>query len=73
MAFCKSCNAPFIWATTPAGKSMPLEGPTPDGEWVLLTNYETRRATDEDRRLHRPLYAVHWATCPDADRHRTRP
>lgn len=74
MAACKTCEAPIIWATTAAGKSMPLDaGPTLiGGEWVLLPGGETRKATDEDKRLHRPLYTPHWATCNASDRWRKK-
>lgn len=66
MASCRSCEAPITWAETASGKSMPLdEVPTPKGNMVLIAG-KTRGATDEDRRLHRPLYTSHFATCPDA-------
>lgn len=72
MAKCKSCEALIIWASTRSGKSMPLdEQPTPKGTMVLVKG-QTWVATDEDRRLHRPLYMSHWATCPDALQWRSR-
>jgi len=73
MAKCSSCEAPIIWAQTAAGKNMPLdEQPVlVGGEWVLV-NGQTWKATDEDRKLHRPLYMPHWATCPDAPSFRRR-
>lgn len=74
MASCKTCEAPIIWATTAAGKAMPLdESPVlVGGEWVLLPGGQTRKATDEDKGLHRPMYMPHWATCPDAPSFRRR-
>lgn len=72
MAKCKSCEAPIEWATTEAGKAMPLDAqPTPDGTWCLV-NGKTWKATDEDRKLHRPLHTPHWATCADAPKFRRR-
>lgn len=66
MSVCRSCEAPIEWATTEAGKSMPLDrDPVLDGEWTFIGG-KTRKATDEDRQLRRPLYKAHWATCPDA-------
>lgn len=32
-----------------------------------FVNGKARYATDEDRRLHRPLYASHFDTCPDGN------
>jgi len=65
-AACRSCEREIIWATTAAGKAMPLDAsPTEAGTWVVVRG-QARRATDEDARLHRPRYTPHWATCPDA-------
>ena len=85
MAACKSCEAPMIWATTERGNNMPLDekpvnapgplgkpGVTPAslrGLWVVV-NGKTRPATEEDRKLHRPMHTTHWSTCPNAEAHR---
>lgn len=78
MAACKSCELPIIWAEGPNGKMMPFDepvrgfGPEPvptDGDWVVV-NGKARRATAEDRRLHRERLACHFVTCPDAVQHR---
>lgn len=66
MSTCRSCDAEITWATTEAGKAMPLDAtPSETGTHVLVDGL-TRRATDEDRRLHRPLYVSHFATCQHA-------
>ena len=74
MSACKSCEAPITWVTTEAGKNHPLdEKPDPKGLWVVVHGggeSVMRRATDEDRKLLRPTYTSHFATCPDAAQHR---
>ena len=70
MASCRSCEAPIIWADTQSGRKMPLdEQPTPAGNMVYV-NGIARTVRYEDRRLARPTYTSHFATCPNADTHR---
>lgn len=72
MSACKTCDARIIWATTEAGKAMPLdEQASLIGTWVIV-NGKTWKATDEDRRLHRLMYVPHWATCNVPGQHRRR-
>jgi len=67
MSACRSCGAAVTWATTRSGKSMPLdEAPSDKGTWVHVAG-KTWQATDEDRRLMRPMHTSHFATCPQAD------
>jgi hypothetical protein len=73
MAACKSCERPIVWAVGPGNKMMPFDEPprgfgakAPDGDWVVAGG-KARRATDDDRRLHRERLTCHFATCPDAD------
>ena len=64
MAICRSCEAEIIWAETVTGRLMPLDAaPVRDGNMVFI-NGQTRPASAEDRRLRRPLYKSHFATCP---------
>lgn len=85
MATCRSCEAPILWAATERGKMMPLDetavnapgplgrpGVMPDSLRGLFTfvNGKARSATEDDRKLHRPLYTSHFASCPDAAGHR---
>lgn len=70
MAQCRTCEAPVIWADTQSGRKMPIdEQPTAKGNMVYVGGV-ARTASAEDRRLGRPLYTSHFATCPDADAHR---
>ena len=72
MPMCRSCEALIIWAETATGKRMPIdERPTAKGNLVYVSGV-ARAATDEDRRLKRPLYTSHFATCPDAPMFRRR-
>lgn len=80
-ASCSSCGEAIIWATTHAGRSMPLDA-TPASE---PTNLKAWRGPD--RVLHvrdvdgvgsteippDAQYATsHWATCPSAAQHRKK-
>lgn len=80
---CKSCMAAIVWIGTAKGKSIPcdatpvyyIERPrsgkqrivTPNGQ-VLACEYTTdpHKATGTG-------YVPHWATCPQADKHRRKP
>ena len=76
---CSTCKAPIRWALTQEGKFMPFDiVPNPKGEWRLASarpGYPPRaiRVPQERRaELAAELMMVHWATCPDASRHRRR-
>jgi hypothetical protein len=57
----------------PSGKKNPLDAePSAKGNLTLI-NGRAKFATDEDRKLLRPLYTSHFATCADAAQHRRRP
>lgn len=56
---CRSCGAPVVWVVTARGKRMPLDPP-------LVT------VVDDDGRTHRGRVS-HFATCPDASKHRRKP
>lgn len=82
MSTCRSCGAPIIWATVAkTGKRMPLDAtPNPDSGNVLLhpdgtcrvvTNQSIRLAVD-DVEAAGTWHTTHFATCPDADKHRRR-
>lgn len=77
---CTSCHARVIWTWTDEATRMPVDdGPAPNGN-VLLMRYETRIVaavlSDKEARRRRakgiPLYLSHFATCPNAERHRRR-
>lgn len=76
---CKSCRAPIFWALTAQEKRMPMDtAPGERGDWVIGGWNEETRAPIVRRRD--PLldgcqllrFTPHWATCPDADKHRKR-
>lgn len=82
MARCRSCGAEVTFVPTRAGKLMPLDPhPAEDGNvrldrtvWadpaaVVLAGDELTEVRD---RAEEPLYRPHFATCPNADRHRRR-
>jgi thiamine kinase-like enzyme len=54
---CSSCGASIVWLKTAAGKNMPVDAETVgDADQV----YELGK--------HKP----HWASCPNANQHRTK-
>jgi hypothetical protein len=72
MAKCKSCDADITWCDTVNGKLMPLDStPDPRGLFVMVKG-RTWKATDEDRKLARPTYTSHFATCKQADDWRSK-
>lgn len=54
---CGSCNSLIVWFKTAAGKRMPV-------------NAETTKPTDAEHQLDLKRHISHFATCPQADRHR---
>lgn len=79
---CRSCGAPIRWAITEKGRRMPLDpDPHPDGN-VMVEHAAgadhsgvvvfAGRLLHEERDLGTPLYRSHFASCPDARKHRRR-
>lgn len=77
MNTCTSCGAAIVWATTMAGKAMPLDAlPVPPEGAILAArrvgpDLEVRHITTSlelwpDEHPARS----HYATCPNADQHR---
>lgn len=75
---CKSCGAPILWIQTPAGKWMPCnEGLV---EYMRDMCGKETVVTDRGEVIRCSLtfpgpatglaHIPHWATCPNADRHR---
>jgi len=62
---CKSCGKEIIWATTPAGKTMPI-----DAESETLWLLEGGVGICESRCRGVIVHRSHFATCPQADEHR---
>lgn len=76
---CTSCHAKMFWARSAStDRPIPIDAePAPDRGNVYLD--DQGRAVAFDRRdgvpqdaLGRPLYVSHFATCPDAARHRKK-
>jgi len=78
MTACRSCSAEVIWVLTERGKRMPLDaepykGDDPRGLFVLRGRDElvpTAVAVPPDAFPDEPFYRSHFATCPNAARHR---
>ena len=57
MSECRSCNAAIVWLTTKQGNSMPVDATT--------FNQGDDRVFDVKKG-----HISHFATCPNADKHR---
>ena len=79
MPNCKSCGVRIQWAKTENGKAMPIDLLSSlDGN--IITEYDgseliCRVLSDEKAKMVRDtgmgmLYKSHFATCPNADKHR---
>lgn len=66
---CRSCLAKIVWMHTRSGKRMPIDATQP----VALAALSDPQATFEDLRDRLGADAVvsHFATCPNAARHRS--
>lgn len=77
MANCRSCAAEIEWAVTTSGKIMPVNA-LPDENGNLLARRESdgslhvraRPPDDSGRWVDEKPAMSHFATCPDATRHR---
>lgn len=54
---CSFCRALIVWFRTKAGKRMPIDE-------------ETTQPTDAEHQLDLARHRSHFATCPDAAKHR---
>lgn len=77
MNVCRSCRAPIVWAETAGGKRMPVDAePAPLGN-IALTELDDGRvhasvvAEGAVLLTEQPLHLSHFATCPNADQHRS--
>lgn len=70
---CKYCGAAIRWATTEAGKPMPLDpSPNPRGNQELSRDGERVKAAHPVYTPDHLRYMPHWKSCPHADRARRR-
>lgn len=60
---CRSCGAPILWIVMVSGKRMPLDA-KPEKRIVMDGDEPVQRGAVED------CYTSHFATCPDAAKHR---
>lgn len=71
---CKSCGAQIIWATTVAGKKMPLDAePHEDGNVVLMpagAMVLPKETFELGKGICSKRYRSHFATCNNASKHR---
>lgn len=72
-AVCSSCGAHIVWATTEHGRLMPVDAaPSAEGN-LRLTWVPSRKVYIVAARVkggEKPLYTSHFATCPNASKHR---
>lgn len=64
---CKSCGEYIFWATTTAGKRIPLNK-TPMLRFVIATGLAAD--SQNPHVSYVPTYETHFATCQNADSHR---
>lgn len=65
LSACRTCEAPVYWCHTRSGKRMPVDAvPSPDGTMGIDADGVVGKRTGG------PRYTSHFATCPDADKHR---
>ena len=72
---CRSCSQPIIFALTAKGRRSPLDAePAPDGniDLQVVEDQELLAAVQVEPRSRPNLYRSHFASCPDATRHRRR-
>ena len=62
-ALCRGCHAPIVWATTKAGKSVPL-----NPGWTVVA----RETINEFELIDVPNEASHFATCEQREQFKRR-
>jgi hypothetical protein len=67
---CKSCGAAIVWAKTVSGKLAPFDAEShEDGTFVIGSDGVARF---DDMLIARQGYRSHFATCPNAAKHRKK-
>jgi hypothetical protein len=73
---CQGCAAPILWARwAESGKAVPVDAQvTPQGNLVLSVSASTGQVTaatfSPEAHRGRNRYVAHFATCPQAKKHR---
>lgn len=81
-AHCRSCDASIIWATSPAGRTLPLDAEPISGFGDLrMTSRSILYRLDEGQAVRafmtspeesERLYISHFQSCPNAAQHSRR-
>ena len=66
MSRCKSCQAPITWAVTEGGKKIPLDAASKERRACVIGE----EPDGSPGVAIRDTYLSHFATCPDAAKHR---
>lgn len=66
MSRCSSCRASIVWVRTPAGRKMPCDPEHQSWEDGTVVD-DAGNVTTGGALGYRP----HWASCPNAKRHRS--
>lgn len=68
---CRGCHAPILWASTEAGRLMPLDADEAGDDGTVTVERGVAQVVPSGPTLF-PVarYRPHWATCPHADRFR---
>jgi hypothetical protein len=71
MSQCRSCGADIAWALTTNGKRIPVDVEPAENGNIRLRRVAGQVLADVVKPgSERPLRVSHFATCPDAARHR---
>jgi len=72
LAECGTCGAPMRWERTVRGKPIPLDPQPVPGAHLFITVPSGRVADDRSQEAHpgAERFTTHFATCPDAHKHR---
>jgi len=69
-ARCGSCGAAILWCKTESDRAMPLDAePVPDGN-VWINALGRAVVVQKGTAISPPSYKSHFATCPNAAKHR---
>lgn len=81
MSQCRSCGAEVLWVkVVPMGRLMPVDAEPKEagnmrmlGERNAVAKVLNKVDLQDARNASEKLYASHFATCPNAKQHRSKP